>query len=337
MVLEEELGDMTVAEDESRARAFAANSNNQSFQSLKKKIRKINTTLKKSSAMVSMKSLASLKVIRAAFSKRYPALRFYADYVFTLYGTETPEFLSKDDMGQMLQDFHKEFGVLVGRDEESLLAEALMRLCIREHYNSSTQGYTTRCGIDGLCKECFIEILQTRLGASDLSADEHGMESENDFGGTQRHHKRRSIIQWTSIALLQLIFTAFIVWVIMSPDYKNTLLWSLFSEEIIVARIGAGLALSGTFFALLFVNTYFVRFLLEKMYKNFHVHMSMITLHKFFAATILLGGFMHMVAWLVLYSKMVRMQRTTENGTCVSDAVNEFFCRYESFSVLHTG
>ena len=130
MVLKEELGDVTASEDESRARAFAANSNNQSFQSLKKKIQKINTTLKKSSAMVSMKSLASLKVIRAAFSKRYPALRLYVDYIFTLYGTKRTDFLSKDDLGQMLQEFHKEFGVVVGRDEESLLAVALMRLCI---------------------------------------------------------------------------------------------------------------------------------------------------------------------------------------------------------------
>jgi len=133
------------------------------------------------------------------------------------------------------------------------------------------------------------------------------MDSENDCGGTQHHHKRRSIIQWTFVAILQLFFTAFIVWVITSPDYKNNVLWSLFSDEIIVARIGAGLAISGTFFALLFVNTYFVRFLLDKIYKKLHVHMSMIILHKFFAATILLGGLMHMVAWLVLYSRMVRL------------------------------
>lgn len=275
---------------------------------------RVSTEMRRST--LTMKALASLKAVRAAFSKRYPSLESYIDHVFSGYDDDEDGFLSTEQLAMMLKDFHREFAIEVSMKEETLLAEYLVTLCSGDkctqvNPNENVARYQSRCGKNGLTKICFTDILDLKLKQEsdsfsyDMETNLMAEESIQEHSQTRFHHRIRSVIQWSCAAVFMLLFAAVAVWVMISPDYKSGDFWSLYSNEIIVARIGAGLAISGTFFCLLFINMYFVHFLLENKSMHLHIHLNMISLHKFYAAVILIGGLMHTIAWFVLYDEMV--------------------------------
>ena len=283
------------------------------------------TQMRHSTLRLSTKAMASLKAVRAAFSKRYPSLETYIDHVFSGYEVEEDGFLNIEQLAMILKSFHRVFAIEVSIKDETLLAEYFVTLCSGEKCapaNVSADQSLRHCGKNGLTKPCFIEILKVKIKQDSESFSRY---VEADFGGEETiqghvetgtqdmsfvvryHHRTRLVIQWLCATIFMLLLAAVSVWIMISPDYKSGDFWSLYSSEIIVARIGAGLAISGTFFCLLFINMYFVNFLLNNKIVHLHIQLSMRSIHKFYAVVILIGGLIHTVAWFVLYDKMVCM------------------------------
>eukprot|EP00890_Picochlorum_soloecismus_P003524 jgi/Picsp_1/4172/NSC_01681-R1_nadph oxidase 1 len=90
---------------------------------------RMTTETRRSTLRLTRKAMASLKAVRAVFSKRYPSLESYIDHVFCGYDEDEDGFLNVEQLATMLKDFHREFAIEVSMKEEILLAEYLVTLC----------------------------------------------------------------------------------------------------------------------------------------------------------------------------------------------------------------
>jgi len=254
---------------------------------------------RQSSARFNLSSAS--KKLQAIFSKRYSPVASYLDSLFSVYDKGQTGFITRDMLSKMLEDFHGSFGVNVDVQDEMQIADSFISLCTKKCCLS--QRTHVGCGSTGISKECFQDILQPWLDM-DLD-DEYENKNELRNEASVQFRRMQHAVQWIAVLSLVLLFAALITWIMISPNYKHAVSWSLFSGEIIVAKVGAGLAVSGTFFCLLFVNKYFVQILLSQICSYFHMRMSIIAMHKAFALIIFVGGGMHMIAWFVLYGKEV--------------------------------
>ena len=249
-------------------------------------------------------TMISLNAVRAAFSKRYPSTRTYIESFYPHYDSSSTESFHRDALALMLRDFHRSIGIHNTLEEEGLVADALIELC-SEECRFSKQHPTQQCTRFKVHKECLLNILESRIGVPESSMMEGTEQSIISGKQPGRHNALHAIAQFVFVSLLVLGFAGLIVWVMISPEYKDGVVWSSYETEIIVVRVGAGLAISATFFCLLVVNKYFLKILLERLYRLFHVKLSIVLMHKVFAVTILLGGLMHTAGWFVFYSKLV--------------------------------
>jgi hypothetical protein len=230
----------------------------------------------------------------------------FVSKIFARYSTKgQSDLLDSDQIKVLIQDFCEHVGVSLRDSDKEIICQGLLARR-NELYGSSLSEVNTAY----ITSSDFVSVLNAQsLSDEDFRSIPSLNQKAQDV---QTGFYSLSIVSlWDVLPLLLittaiLAFSGLISYIIIAHSVAMPTWWSVSPVGISFAVSGAGLSLGSLFFCLIFINNVFLQHCWQKMTQRIYILTHWVEIHVFAAYILFIGAMIHGIAWLIVYSKMVR-------------------------------